>query len=975
MAVLGCFFVSGAAALVLQVLWARMLGHVLGASALAVSTVLTVFMGGLALGSHFGGRWAPRLGRPFLTFAALEAAVGLYGLMVPTLLDGLYPLQRWVAADMGATGHGLFRFACASAVLITPTVAMGATLPVLAEGSVRRREDAGAQVGALYAANTFGAVAGTLAAGFWWIPTFGVTATVWLAAGLDLGVAAFVLAYPRRLRAPRRRAPRPDQVLRTHLADETAPHPPVHARWALWTYGGTGAVSMALEVLWTRAIGVVVGSSTYSFTLILAAYLVGLAAGAALVARFMPKRDEVFVWLVALVAGAGLWTLGATAFVDRLPLWLRDVASQPDTSQLDLFRTSLTFALGLTLPATAAFGAVMPLAVDLVTRGRGGSVGSVVGKAYVVNTVGSIVGSFAGGFMILPGLGVQDGLTTLGLVTVLWAAGAGLAGLRRARMLPVAAAGLGVVLWFSLPAWDLDRWTAGLFRMYLSRSVFTDGWQSHADVVYHRDGVATSVTVDRMRESGTLALKVNGKVDASDRGDMPTQILSGLFPILLHPDAKDALVIGYGSGVTPGAVLRAPVDSLTVAEVEARVYEAAHRFFSHVNHRPQDDPRARLVVDDGRNMLLTRAQTYDLVISEPSNPWMTGAASLFTRDFFEVVKSRLRSGGVFLQWVQLYELSPSNVALLLRTYRESFEHAVVLTPDPQSNDVFLVGSRQPLAFEWNDIEAALNDPRLGPELARAGITRGVDLVGLLVGGTRELSRLVPDGPLNTDDNALLEFRAPLDLLRYADKDPIIPLVAAASSKRVELADRLIRGMPEDPDARRVLAWTLLQQGHTRDAERAGQLARRAGADVDRLLRMVRLIEETDDQPILVADEETREDELYVRAALSLLDGNDRQALAWVERDEVGFHRKGPAHRALYAFLCYRNDRYIDAEHLFGLVLDDTDFVAKHPSVLYYAGRNALFRGKLERGLDLLGRFEIAERSAAIVAEPVSPSGT
>lgn len=972
MPVYACFFVSGAAALMLQVLWARMLGHVLGATALAISTVLTVFMAGLALGSHLGGRWARRFQNPFLVFAALEAGVGLYGLAVPSLLHSLYPLQRWVAADLGATGHALFRFVCAVSVLIVPTVCMGATLPVLAEGCVRRSQDTGGRVGALYAANTFGAVAGTLAAGFVLIPQLGVFRTVLLAAGLDLAVAAFVALGARWLRAPRPRMLRPDDILRGHLEPDVSAHPDAFARAGLWTYGLTGAVSMALEVLWTRALGVVVGSSTYSFTLILAAYLVGLAAGAAAMARRMPVKNRIMPWMLGLAGVAALWTLVATTFVDRLPLWLHQVANQPNVSQWDLFRTSFVFTALATLPATLAFGAIMPLAVDLASRGRAASPGEVVGRAYLVNTVGCIVGSFAGGFVILPALGVEWGIRGLAVLLALWAAGVGVWALGHLgpllRFGPALGGLLAVGLAAALPTWDVDRWTAGLFRMYLARGVFSEGWEPYADVVYHRDGVATSVTVDRMRESGAVALKVNGKVDASDRGDMPTQVLSGLFPLLLQPRAQDVLVIGYGSGVTPGAVLQAPVRSVVVAEVEARVYEAANRYFAHVNHRPHEDPRASLIVDDGRNYLLTRDRTFDVVISEPSNPWMTGASSLFTRDFFEIVQQRLRPGGVFLQWLQLYELSPKNVALLLRTFRSTFDHVLVLAPDAFSNDVFLVGSAEPLRFEHADLVEALSDPRLGPELARAGVDAPEDLIGLLVGGNAELDAHVPPGELNTDDNALLEFRAPLDLLTYAQTDPSIPLVYSAVGRRMELADRLISDLPQHGPARLDQAWSLLQQGHTADARIAGGMARAQEEDADRLLRMVDYIEETDDQPVLIATDATRRDASYVRAAYAMLEGNDRQALTWVEQADTPFEDRGPAHRFLYAFLCYRNDRHVDAEYLFDELLEQEEFVGSYPSVLYYAGRNQLYRGDLQAGLDLLGRFDIAETSFEIESQ-------
>lgn len=958
------FFVSGAAALILQVLWARLLGHVLGSSALAISTVLTVFMAGLALGSHLGGRFAPRLRRPYLAFAILEAVVGLYGLAVPGLLDAIVQIQATMVSGASFGGYALFRFSMAALVLAIPTVCMGASLPVLAQGWIRAGEGS-EETGHLYAANTLGAVAGAAVAGFLAIPHLGVTRTVWLAAGLDLAVALGVgLGHPWFSRRPRAR--RPDDVLRLELAEAPVALPADARRLIIFTYGLTGAFSMALEVLWSRAVGVVIGASTYSFTVILTAYLLGLAAGAAVMTRFMHRVRSVSAWVAGACALAGLGVLVSHRWIDALPLALHRQLLERGVTQFDLHTTNFVLALAVTLPSTMAFGALMPLAV----RGAEGDdgPGRTVGRIYAANTVGCILGSFAGGFVLLPVMGLERSIWGLGIGLVVWGIVV-VARDHRAGVRPVAALAVaGAVLAVTAPAWDYARWTAGLFRPYVALGVHGDGWSPNAEVIHHRDGVATSVTVDRNPDSGSVALKVNGKVDASDRGDMPTQVLSGLFPLLAHPDPRTALVIGYGSGVTPGAMLQSDLERVVVAEIEAAVYEASNQYFGHVNHRPDRDERAELIVDDGRNLLLTRAERFDVIVSEPSNPWMSGAASLFTRDFFEIAATRLQPGGVFLQWLQAYELSPRNVEVLLRTFHSVFPHVAMLTPDPNANDTFLLGSMAPIELRFERLQRWFRDPALSRELQRARVDTPHDLVALLVADEEAWSDAVPAGPINTDDNALIEFRAPFDLLEYAVRDPSIPIVYRAAGRRRELARHLVPDLPDDPETRLQVARALLWRGLAADAQRYARLLPASSDERSRIERLASYVSNADAESALVVDAQTRGDRAYAEAAWAVVQGRDEEALAIVEREPVGFEERSPAHQFLYAYLCYRADRHLDAEYLFDLVLDDDRFVARHPAVLYYAGRTQLFRGRLDPALDFLSRYDDARWS-----ERVEPS--
>jgi spermidine synthase len=378
-----CFFLSGAAALILQVLWTRMLGHVFGATALAVSTTLTAFMGGLALGAYLGGKRAPKLKLPLLAFAVLETSVGLYGLLVPSLLDLLPYVQRAIGDSIGTSflGYSLLRFLLVALVLLLPTTAMGATLPILAEGVEKTGRDVASKVGELYAANTFGAMFGAFLGGFVLIPGLGLRSTMLVAAAIDLLVALVVLLLWRLARGERllltaARMETPDAVLALREAVEVEAVTPRSQKMALFVFAASGGAAMALEVLWTRAVSVVIGASTYAFTLILCTFLIGLSAGAAWMTRRIDRVKNPILGLAWAEVAVGLCAVLGTIFVDKLPLVLHAAARSSDATMGSIYVANFFISALVMLPATVALGTVMPLVVRIlapqgsITRAR-----------------------------------------------------------------------------------------------------------------------------------------------------------------------------------------------------------------------------------------------------------------------------------------------------------------------------------------------------------------------------------------------------------------------------------------------------------------------------------------------------------------------------------------------------------------------------------------------------------------------------
>ncbi len=794
--VLACFFFSGASGLLFEVLWTRELGLIFGSTTLAISTVLSAFMGGLALGSHLSGRIVLRLRDPLRAYALAEAGVGLYALTVPFSLSA-YPALNALFCRMVGDHQltlSLLRFLATALLLLVPTTLMGATLPLLSHFLVRHRlartvARAAEHIGALFALNTFGAVVGTFLAGFVLLPWLGVHATNLVAAATNLTLAAVVLLARRRLsRLAREESATPPAPAQLPGEPESAALPTQRQRHlAVFAYAVSGAIAMMYQVLWTRALAIVLGSSVYSFTLILLSFLVGLAGGAALTARFCGRvaRPVLFLGISHLLTLFAVLVSYLT--IDKLPALFLSILRGGAFTVDGLITTQFLLAALSILPATLAMGAVMPLTMRIYTA-TPERAGRDVGTAYALNTVGAIAGSFAAGFIVLPGLGLQHGLLGCAAVTALLAAL-----LLSTSESPRAGAVLGActcvatcALILFLPRWNLQHFSAGLFRVAIANDIIRhDNWPV-PKLLYYKDGISTTVSVEQWSKS--LALKNNGKVDASNADDMATQIRVGLMPLLFHPTAlthpPKVAVIGYGSGVTIGAVTQFPIGHADVVELEPAVVEAGDRFFGPYNHHPSADPRVRVILGDGRNFLTQSRDPedrYDAIVSEPSNPWITGVSSLFTVDYWRLARGRLRDDGVFCQWAQLYEMSQRNIKTLLGSFASIFPYTYAFAAEDLSSDVILVASLRPLPLSL--VRLARNfspdHPALRAELQRAGLTSAEDLLADLLLCPDEIPAFSAGSQINTDDNALIEFAAPRDLLGYMKHDPYVRRIYGA----------------------------------------------------------------------------------------------------------------------------------------------------------------------------------------------------
>jgi len=960
----GAFFISGIAGLTFEIVWLRSLGLAVGATTLAVATTTAAYMGGLALGSHLGGKIADRVRRPLTLYGLIEIGVAGLGLLVPSLCAYVPLVDEHLLTELDSGfGRALVRFFVAALVLLLPTTAMGMTLPILARAVSARLADVGREVGTLYAINIAGAVVGAGVTGFVLIPRLGIAASnhVAVAGDLALGLLAVLAGFVLPIVPVHERRPAPLPLLREGTSELVA------------VLAATGAVAMALQILWTRALSTALGPSTYAFSAIVCAYLVGLAGGGALAARLAHKvRDTRFALALVLTA-TGLACMFGIAMVDDLPALLHPVVLDEKLTMGGLVRTEFALAALSLLPATLGMGAIFPLTLSAVV-GSEERLGAAVGRAYAVNTLGNIFGCFAGLFVLLHLFGVEWGMRLAALaypalaLALLARRDKRSHASKRARKFAFAAVGVTACVLVLWPSWDIGRWTLGLYRLSMTRAYYSEpGDLEPARVIYHADGMASTVTVEE--DAGTRWIKVNGKIDGSSSGDMPTQILSGILPMLVHPQPEQVAIIGCGSCVTVGAALRGNPKHVTLVELESKVVEAAH-LFADVNHEPWQDPRLTIVEDDGRNFMMRSGPSFDVIISEPSNPWMTGASSLFTAEFFRIAARRLNEGGLFLQWLQAYELAPERIASVLKTFQSVFPYVLVFSAHPDSNDLLLLGSRTPVLLTRARLTAHFTD--LSPELARADVHEVDDLLALLLATGDEFAAYLPDVALNTDDNALIEFGAPRDLLAFAEDDPELPLIAKLTGQRAAMVQRL-GGTSDTPAALLSLARAYLRQGMLSDAaasataSASGKAAsREIVAAAEEVIDLAGLLDDRQDVEAVVDTTLAAASPDYKQAAALLAQGEAHAALVRFEQAAERPARSAQE-RLLYAYLLYSDGQWDAARRHFVALQSEPALAEMRPAITYYLARTSYNDGAYARAVTEIGSYR------QLRAQPLSHS--
>ena len=754
-----CFFLSGFAALLYQTAWTREFSFVFGTSELAIAAVLSAYMAGLALGAAVAGRLAHRITRPVLAYGVLELLIAVGALLVPMGIGGVSAIYLSLLGGLDAPPEtlglttALFHLGGTFLVLVPCTALMGATLPLLARHAVHRDEQIGERVGTLYAVNTAGAIAGTLCAAFLLLPELGLRRTVQLGAAANALVFLAAALLARAGAAP----------VVASVRARARPH------WILPVMTLSGAVSFAYEVLWTRLLGQILGGSTHAFATMLASFLIGIALGSAVAARFARTRSAAATGFVLAQLGTGVFAWLAFLAADQLPALAASVGASARTPA-----PGVLVAGGFLLPFTLCIGATFPFAVRLFAE-RAEEAASASASVYAWNTVGSILGAIAAGFALLPWLGLE-GTLALGVgVNFALAAAAALLSTRRRRVLAaVGLAGVAAVVWVPrAPPWELLRHSVLSGRPFPGEVVYLGVGRS-ANVVLTRDGGSYRVATNGLPESA-----IDGP-EVPARGYSELHWLS-MLPVMARPATQSMLIVGLGGGLTLGAVPES-VRRIDVIELEPEVVNANRRVPARHGGEPLDAPRVTLKLGDARGALALADTRYDAIVSQPSHPWTSGASHLYTREFFQLVRRHLAPEGVFTQWIGVDFISEPLFRTLLATLLDVFPHVEVYRPVPPA--LLFVASNEPVGVLAN-VEAAIDG---SPQrFAQEGIHRVEHVAAALSLDTDGARRLARGAPANTDDHNRLATSAFRGIQDRGWLDPLLAPVDPLAG-RLEVLD-------------------------------------------------------------------------------------------------------------------------------------------------------------------------------------------
>jgi len=814
--VLCCFFLSGLSGLIYEILWTRMIIKIIGSAPFAISIILTIFMGGLGLGSYLAGRLIDRVREPLVLvriYGMLELAIGVYAILIPLFLTAFKPLQTILYNELYDRFliYNLLTFVSSSLILCIPVMCMGATLPILCRFYVARLSHLGTHAGRLYGLNTVGAALGALLCGFWLISLLGVYGTLLFAflVNIVIGLSCVLVSYKVNLPHAEITETTPGLNRIRVEAEESLPaiHP-AEAKGALVIFAVSGFCSMACEVIWTKLLGLIIGPTTYSFTVVLATFITGLALGS-MIFGYLADRVERPIWLLlGTQVIAALLVLAVSQLLGTSQMFFAKLlyTFKESFGLLSLLKASILFVF-MVLP-TVCFGATFPLVGRICTTSVS-KVGSSIGFAYMLNTVGSLFGSFCAGFLLIPLAGKESSLgmiVSLQLLTSLVVAGIAL---KKGRQVLVRFALVGVLaltglaLCLHYPVWDHQLLSIGKYERfkYIGPRITATGWlkslfhgseilskAERGELVYYGDGIGGFTTVLKYRNAfGNIQYMManSGKPDASTGKDMSTQTLFAHLPMLFHENPKRVMVLGLASGVTAGEVLCYPVEILDILEISDQVVEASDLFIPWNNH-VLSDPRTHLIIQDGRAHLELTRQDYDVIISEPSNPWMAGLAALFTDNFFALARDRLRDNGIFVQFLHAYQMDWKTFSLVGRSFARVFPDSLLVSTSfsEYGGDYLLVGFKgkerlaleyieQKLVYARKSRNVILTDPRL--------------LYKLIL--SEDLKRLFGRGNVNTDSRPRLEFAAPK--VMYHDDELISKKLESGKQKTLGTRTRNI----------------------------------------------------------------------------------------------------------------------------------------------------------------------------------------
>ena len=738
----------------------RQLTLIFGSTVFATSTVLTAFMAGLALGSYYFGRKIDESTRrgevtsPLRIYALLEVGIGAFCLVWPLILTALGAIYVLIHRNITSEFYtlSLIRFVLTFGILLIPSTLMGGTLPVLTRFFVKRLEQLGTNIGILYALNTFGAVVGTVAAGFFLIEALGIRWTLGVGVAINFGVAAVAFALAQKTPVVEADA-HPEETQQAEPEDVSNLS---EKRLVLWAIGISGFCALAYEVLWTRIMVFFLGSTTYAFATMLAAFLFGIALGSMVFSRWVDRIKQPIAVFGILQIGIGLFALILMPAFEELYGMSRAFQSTFGGSRFWAFFSCF---LVMCLP-TFLMGASFPLVTKIYT-GSARQLGRSIGNVYAVNTVGSILGAFCAGFILIPLLGIRPSIvltvvlnTGIGCLLVLRdgrrteTAGSLLQGIGFG--MPVLNAGLAVILLLTVNQ-----------PLFLKSAIFKTQRPGDTLVDYNEEVDATVTTLKDDEGVYRLYVDTNQAADAS-RWDSPSHRVIAHLPLLLHPRPKRALVVGFGMGLTSYSITQHGV-RVDAVELSSGVISAAQKHFTHVNGNVFENPLFNYRLNDGRNHILMTETKYDMISTGIIHPLVSaGSSNIYTADFYRLCRRILSEDGIMCQWVPLHRLPEAHYKMIVRTFIEVFPHTTLwykYTPD----FVILIGTQEPLQIDYKNFMARARIASIREGLAADDLD-GPSLLDSFMMGPETVREYAGVGPIHTDNRPRLEFFRGADLV-------------------------------------------------------------------------------------------------------------------------------------------------------------------------------------------------------------------
>jgi spermidine synthase len=806
------FVGSGAAALIYEIVWFQLLQLVIGSSAVSLGVLLGTFMGGMCLGSVALPRLISASRHPLRVYALLEVGIGLIGIAV------LFGVPQVARVYMANVGHGLpgilLRGVVCTVCLLPPTLLMGATLPAIARW-VETTPRGVSWLGFFYGGNIVGAVFGCLLAGFYLLRVHDMMTATYVAAAINgavalMGLGLAALAPHESLQSPSHAGSPPDESLlsKSQIANRKSQiHPSASVNWPVYlTIALSGLCALGAEVIWTRLLSLLLGATVYTFSIILAVFLIGLGLGSSVgsfLARGMARPRLALGCCQMLLAAAIAWT--AVMLANSLPYW--PINPSLSRSAWFTFQIDLVRCLWAILPAACLWGASFPLALAAVAS-RGQDPGRLVGGVYAANTVGAIVGALGFSMLMIEWVGTQQaqrvliGLSAasafLMLVPLLWPLRAGAAEsdnrpsenassppseivIPKSQMPPesVASSGPGfmgpvtLMLLVAMAAWlaaSVSKVPWGLVAY--GRSLANR--DNIGNLLYMGEGMNASVAVTELFD-GVRNFHVSGKVEASSEPqDMRLQRMLGHIPALVHPKPRSVLIVGCGAGVTSGSfVLHPSIERIVICEIEPLIPRVVAQFFDVENYNVLKDPRVEVVYDDARHYVLTTQEKFDIITSDPIHPWVKGAATLYTKEYFELVKRHLNPGGVVTQWVPLYESNLNVVKSEVATFFDVFPNGTIWSNDEggKGYDTVLLGQADATRINVDELQERLargDHSRVLASLQEVGFKSAVDVLATYAGQGRDMGPWLKGAEINRDRNLRLQYLAGMGLNLYQE---------------------------------------------------------------------------------------------------------------------------------------------------------------------------------------------------------------